>query len=185
MNSDAIRQQPPRAPRLGPCPAPFPLESLPFLELPGPAVDLAKEVVSSLAPLGGHDYIPREPPSAPRLRPAMSPMFDEPMPEFLLPEAAMSEGDALHVVSDMELDDWSDNDLDDDIFVLGYLISDASTSVGGDISNCPSPESDSSKSSLSSIQGRQSAKHVATMTALKAVQAFTSEQLEVTPVLTC
>jgi hypothetical protein len=116
-------------------------------------------------------------------------MFDEPMPDLMLPEAMVSEGerDALLLGFDMELDDWSEDELIDEVFVFSHMslhrgISAASTAVGDDISNCPSPESDSSKSSASS-NCEKTSKHPMSMTMFKGGQAFALEQVPMA--LTC
>jgi len=173
--------QPPPAPRLGPRPSPFPIDAVPFLELPAAAVDLCRVATRSSrsrAPSGG-DGLPHAPPRAPRLGPSPSPVFDEPMPELRLPEAETDPGSfSFHLPADMDLgwrsEDSSDQNIsDDDHVFMCRTFSAASTIVPADNSACPSPaHSDYSKYSLSSTQGKQQPNKFAGATTFQALQAF-------------
>lgn len=141
--------------------------------------------------MSGDERLPPSPPKAPRLRPAPCPVFDELMPELVLPEAETAEGELSKAIYDTERVAWSDcSDSDDDmvvgndVLVFGHLWgSELSTAIGEDNSSCPSPfshcpDGDSSLESdmvLTDIHTMEPVKFGASVTALQAVQAFNSQ----------
>jgi len=183
MCADA-RHQPPPAPRLGPRAAPFPLDALPFLELPAPVMDFPK--ASRPKTMSGDESAPPSPPRAPRLRPVPCPVFDELMPELVLPEVGVAEGEFLKAGYDTENGAWSDCnnsdgelDLGNDFLVFGRLwVSEMSTAIGDDLSSCPSPVSSCPNGDVSpelDIHTTESVKFGANVTALQVVEAFNSQ----------
>jgi len=93
----AVLELPPRKPRLGPQAEPMSLDSLPDFELPPSMLDMdllplvpsVKNVTVASRPAG--KMVIEKVPSAPRMGPARNPVCDEPMDEFELPEAALSD----------------------------------------------------------------------------------------------
>jgi len=136
--------------------------------------------------MSGDERSPPSPPKAPRLRPAPCPVFDELMPELVLPEVGIAEGELSKAVYDTERVAWNDCSDSDDDMVLGndvldfgrLWVSELSTAIGDDNSSCPSPFSDcpdGDPSLESDIHTKEPVKFGGSVTALQAVQAFNSQ----------